>query len=76
MDNEDTVNNNSKEGGFTNSAYGSKILQEGDKKSDEENENYVVENNVAGEQRGNKNISKITSTTKSICTYKIKTDII
>ena len=70
-DNEDTVNNNSKEVGFSNSAGGSNIIQEDDKESDEEIEKYVVENNVVGNQRGTKNNSKITSTTKSIYTYKI-----
>ena len=48
-DNEDTVTDNSKVVGFTNSKYGSKISQEGDKENYEENEKYVVEDNVVGE---------------------------
>ena len=46
------------------------------KKSDEENEKYVIEDEVVIEKREDKNNSKMTSSTKSICTYKIQTDIV
>ena len=75
-DNEDAVYNKSKVVGFPNSADGSKIIPDDDKESDEEIEKYVGDNNVVGNQRGTKNNSKIASTAKSICTYKIQTDII
>ena len=45
---EDAVNNNSTEVGFPNSADGSKIINEGDRKSSEEIKKYVVDNNVVG----------------------------
>ena len=75
-DNVDVVTKTSQEVGFPNSAAGSKIIQEDDTESDEAIKKYVVENIVVGNQRGTKNNSKIASTAKSICTYKIQTDII
>ena len=62
------LNNNSKEVLLTNSADGSKILNEDDRESDEEIEKYVDDNNVVGIQRGIKYNSK--------CTKKLQTEII
>ena len=75
-DNEDAVNNNSKEVGLPNSTDGSKKIQEDDQETDEAIKKYVVGNNGVRNQRGPNNNSKITSTIKSICTHKIQTDII
>ena len=72
----DAVNNNSKEVFPPTSTDRRKIINMDGRESDEGIEKYVVENNVVGNQRGTKNNSKITSTTKSIYTYKIQTKII
>ena len=71
-DNEDTVNNNSKEVGFSNSADGSNIIQEDDKESDEEIGKYVVENNVVGNQRGTKLIAKLHQLPKAYIRIRYK----
>ena len=57
---------------FTNSEYGSMIIKDGKKESDEENEKYVVEDDAVVEKRENKNNSNMTSPTKRIGSYKIK----
>ena len=75
-DSADTVSNHSEVAAFTNSDYGIMIMTEGDKESDEENKQYVVEDDVVVEKRRTKINTKITSLTKSIGTYKTKTDII
>ena len=61
---------------FTNSKYECMIFPRGEKESDEKNEKYVVEDEVVIEKREDKNNSKITSSTKSVCTYKIQTYIV
>ena len=61
---------------FTNSEYGRMLFTKGEKVSDEENEKYVIDDEVVVEKRGDKNNSKMTSSTKSINTYKIETDTI
>ena len=50
------------------------LFTKGEKVSDEENEKYVIDDEVVVEKRGDKNNSKMTSSTKSINTYKIETD--
>ena len=44
---------------------GGRGIQEGDKESAEKNEKYVIEDNFIVDTRGNKNYSKIISTTKT-----------
>ena len=50
------------------------LFTKGEKVSDEENEKYVIDDEVVVEKKGDKNNSKMTSSTKSINTYKIETD--
>ena len=72
----DTVSNHSEVAAFINSDYEIMIMTEGDKESDEENEEYIVEADVVVGKRGIKNNSNITSLTKRIGKYETKTDII
>ena len=72
----DTITTKDKGAVFTNFEYERMIFPRGEKESDEENEKYVIEEEVVIEKREDKNNSKMTSSTKSICTYKIQTDIV
>ena len=72
----DIISTKDKGSVFTNSDYERLIVPKGEKDCEEETEKYGIEDEGVNEKREDKNNSKITSSTKKICTNKIQKEIV